>query len=655
MSFSKLSKTVFKVLCSNSGSLDYEDLLSIMTRIGAVSDLNLKSVLSNHQLFLVVPGPGSDASTSGITLDSRIISTSSIRLCKKYPNKECRDCGMLHLCRFFILGNCKFGVKSNPCKHSHDIHDFHNWNVLSMKSLQELSVNELRILLLQNDPSFLPEICLHYNKGNETLHHGICSRKEACNKLHICSHYVSGSCKFGDQCRRSHSLYDDDICVLLRKLCLDEHVMQNLLKIYQNRNYIKQVNSTDGRSAATGHACAGINTNDQEICLYFIRKHCSFKEKCIRDHFHLPYRWQIYKERWEDLPNMEEVEMDFCDPNNITSSGICPINFETMMFGSYKVRRLSTASSVTKPPDYILTTEWLWYAKNASGKWTEYESQDQVCSADLEKLYLAEISEVSSESSAKQSFKEMCQKFIRFESEDDFRRRPRFVSKQDVEKIIQRASSKQDKTNDYNSKSIPENWDKSALVDLGFKRIQLLPSSEEYKKVQALFQSSMQSSKIQKIDRIQNVGLWEIFQWKKEQMRKMNGAKNVNERLLFHGITTPAIVDDICFQNFELGTEAGDGSLYGKGIHFAEKASCCFFDMYSGSAKEHSIMFLARVLVGEFAQGHRACDQLPSKDGTRLSCYDSCVDNISDPSIFVIFEKYQIYPEYVIEYNTNLT
>ncbi|XP_051886434.1 protein mono-ADP-ribosyltransferase PARP12-like [Pristis pectinata] len=279
----------------------------------------------------------------------------------------------------------------------------------------------------------------------------------------------------------------------------------------------------------------------------------------------------------------------------------------------------------------------------------------QVRSVDLENIYLTEISEVpSGEFNEKQRFKEMFQTFIPFESESNFRRRPRFVSKQDVEKIIQRSLSKQGETDVYDSKNIPENWDKSALVDGGFKRIQLSQSSEEYKKIQSLFHNTMQSSKIQKIDRIQNVGLWEIFQWKKEQMRKKNGAQNVNERHLFHGITIPTIVDTICYQNFDWGTMAQDGTLYGKGIHFAEKASCCFFDLYSGSPTEHNIMFLARVLVGESAQGHGACHQLPSKDGTRLNLYDSCVDSISDPSIFVIFEKYQIYPEYVIQYDTDL-
>lgn len=36
------------------------------------------------------------------------------------------------------------------------------------------------------------------------------------------------------------------------------------------------------------------------------------------------------------------------------------------------------------------------------------------------------------------------------------------------------------------------------------------------------------------------------------------------------------------------------------------------------------------------------------KDSQRF--YDSCVNNSTNPSIFVIFEKQQIYPEYLIEY-----
>lgn len=60
-------------------------------------------------------------------------------------------------------------------------------------------------------------------------------------------------------------------------------------------------------------------------------------------------------------------------------------------------------------------------------------------------------------------------------------------------------------------------------------------------------------------------------------------------------------------------------------------------------------MFLARVLVGEFTLGRSSYVRPPLKDNQNF--YDSCVNDSSNPSIFVIFEKYQIYPEYLIEYS----
>lgn len=43
----------------------------------------------------------------------------------------------------------------------------------------------------------------------------------------------------------------------------------------------------------------------------------TFTDKCIRTHFHLPYRWQISDgNTWKDLKNMEEIEKAYCDPHN---------------------------------------------------------------------------------------------------------------------------------------------------------------------------------------------------------------------------------------------------------------------------------------------------------------------------------------------------
>lgn len=51
------------------------------------------------------------------------------------------------------------------------------------------------------------------------------------------------------------------------------------------------------------------------------------------------------------------------------------LDFNSMKFGNTLARRLSTASSVTKPPHFILTTDWIWYWMDEFGSWQEYGRQ----------------------------------------------------------------------------------------------------------------------------------------------------------------------------------------------------------------------------------------------------------------------------------------
>lgn len=61
-------------------------------------------------------------------------------------------------------------------------------------------------------------------------------------------------------------------------------------------------------------------------------------------------------------------------------------------------------------------------------------------------------------------------------------------------------------------------------------------------------------------------------------------------------------------------------------------------------------MFLARLLVGEYTEGSPSYVRPPCKDKRGISLFDSCVDSIANPSIYVIFERQQIYPEYLLQY-----
>lgn len=60
-------------------------------------------------------------------------------------------------------------------------------------------------------------------------------------------------------------------------------------------------------------------------------------------------------------------------------------------------------------------------------------------------------------------------------------------------------------------------------------------------------------------------------------------------------------------------------------------------------------MFVAMVLVGDYTKGSSSYVRPPSKGNGKT--FYSCVDSESNPSIYVIFDKLQIYPEYLINYS----
>ncbi|KAK5867740.1 hypothetical protein PBY51_012204 [Eleginops maclovinus] len=445
-------------------------------------------------------------------------------------------------------------------------------------------------------------------------------------------------------------------------------------------------NNTGSPTASASPSKAISDAERDEICLFFIRRHCSFNERCARVHWPRPYRWQVLGSdgvSWKDLPNMEDIEKAYCDPGQDTScieppmsnlsifkylaltSSASPtvqsVDFMTMTYGKSPVRRLSTASSVSKPPHFILTTQWLWYWKDKSGKWQEYGQGDgdkpaSVTSQTLENVYLADIdTEIAFGADNHQYilyFKSalgsqgMYQQNVKFSTKREVRRRPLFVSGHDVEVKLKSGTSPSSSSSTVDS--FPPNWDKSAILDFGHKLVLLSKSGKEYEMIESLLKRTMPGSKINKIQRVQNASLWKVFQWQKEQMKMRNGGKTVNEQYLFHG-TEESLIEAICEQNFDWRMCGVHGTAYGKGSYFARDAS--YSDRYARLKNNlNKTMFVALVLVGEYSRGRSSYVRPPPK-GNGKDLYDSCVDSESNPSIFVVFEKQQIYPEYVINYS----
>ena len=126
---------------------------------------------------------------------------------------------------------------------------------------------------------------------------------------------------------------------------------------------------------------------------------------------------------------------------------------------------------------------------------------------------------------------------------------------------------------------------------------------------------------------------------------------SLNEKRLFHG-TSPETVEAICKQNFDWRLHGKNATMYGEGSYFALNAS--YSDAYAKEdANSCQFMFVAKVLVGSYTKGHssyrRPPPKVPSNPASDL--YDCCVDNISNPTIFVVFDTDQFYPEYIIKYS----
>ncbi|KAK2489004.1 hypothetical protein MC885_017364 [Smutsia gigantea] len=111
---------------------------------------------------------------------------------------------------------------------------------------------------------------------------------------------------------------------------------------------------------------------------------------------------------------------------------------------------------------------------------------------------------------------------------------------------------------------MPPHWE-NVNTDLPYQLIPLHNLTHEYNEVASLFGKTMDRNRIKRIQRIQNLDLWEFFCRKKAQLKKKRGVPQINEQMLFHG-TSSEFVEAICIHNFDCRINGIHGALFGKGL-----------------------------------------------------------------------------------------
>ncbi|XP_004462193.1 zinc finger CCCH-type antiviral protein 1-like isoform X1 [Dasypus novemcinctus] len=249
-----------KVLCANGGRMFLQDLrgnvelseakLQDVLRKAGPDRFLMQEVYMKEGLWDDEAEAAAGASGGGGTTAWRVVAVSSVRLCARYQRGECQACDQLHFCRRHMLGKCPNRDCWSTCTLSHDIHTPVNIQVLKNHGLFGLNEAQLRILLLQNDPCLLPEVCLLYNRG-EALY-GYCNLKDKCNKFHVCKSFVRGECKL-QNCKRSHQLIHATTLKLLQDQGLNITSVVNfqIISAYKHMKLHKMLENKDNSASST--------------------------------------------------------------------------------------------------------------------------------------------------------------------------------------------------------------------------------------------------------------------------------------------------------------------------------------------------------------------------------------------------------------------
>ncbi|XP_069077111.1 protein mono-ADP-ribosyltransferase PARP14-like [Pleurodeles waltl] len=175
------------------------------------------------------------------------------------------------------------------------------------------------------------------------------------------------------------------------------------------------------------------------------------------------------------------------------------------------------------------------------------------------------------------------------------------------------------------------------------------PSSKQFRDVQENFNKTTTGLEIVKIERIQNSYLHKAYELRKKLFAQKNGVNKVNELTLFHG-TAPQNCSAINHKGFNRGYTA-NAKLFGFGVYFAVCASySCKYSIGHSVAGDH-FMYQVKVIAGRYTQGEKHMKDPPARPGKNPNdLYDSVVDNVGNPSMYVVFHDDQAYPEYLITF-----
>ncbi|XP_052771701.1 protein mono-ADP-ribosyltransferase PARP14-like isoform X3 [Mya arenaria] len=200
------------------------------------------------------------------------------------------------------------------------------------------------------------------------------------------------------------------------------------------------------------------------------------------------------------------------------------------------------------------------------------------------------------------------------------------------------------------SEEVPANWIPMKGNLLVYK---LAPADKEYTDLSGTFNASSGGGyTIHSIEKVQNKSVWLQYEAKKKQLEGQNPAGTKKEQFLWHG-TSEDIVDSVNAHGFNKGKNCGkNATAFGDGVYFAVNAKFSCQDAYSRpNTQGLKRVYYCAVLTGEFILGKSGMRvQPPKPNAGKNALYDSVVNNVAGPDVYIIFNETQAYPLYIITF-----
>jgi hypothetical protein len=204
---------------------------------------------------------------------------------------------------------------------------------------------------------------------------------------------------------------------------------------------------------------------------------------------------------------------------------------------------------------------------------------------------------------------------------------------------------------------IPARWTGMEQDKYKVKMVELTKGAPdgEYEMVERSFRKTCKHQHIVRIERIQNLEQWRLYDEKKKAMVDKNPDSGCNERDLFHG-THATAVPLINTKSFNRSYCGRNATAYGQGVYFARDASYSASDTYSPPDDEGvKHMYRAKVLAGMTTLGDSSMLEPPPRPDGRGDYDSTCNDSRRGdagvgPAITVVYHDAQAYAEYLIRF-----